>query len=104
MTDEIRKVLTLVDEMEAERKLTRQVPHYYKRNGRMVRRSYDDTIETERFITLFHRTEGGIRGNRCFTCDSCGKSFDYFDIAWWCSSDEYTVCDECAEQEYGEDL
>lgn len=104
MTAEIRKVFALVDEMEEEKKKTKRVPHYYKRNGQMLRRSYDDTIETDRYRELFYSAEGGIRDNKCFTCEECGDKVDFFSVGWWACADGHCVCSCCVEEAYGDDL
>lgn len=106
MTKEQMKVMALVEEMNAEEKKTQYVPHYYKRNGKMMRRSYDDIVYTERYRELFFGN-GGIRGVKVFKCHACGKMVDYFGLETWCC-DFYVpngcLCAECYEEEMGEDL
>ena len=106
MTNEMKKVLVLVEEMREEQKKTVRVPHYYKRNGKMLRRSYDDTVETERFSELFHGN-GGIRGVKVFKCCECGEMVDYFELeSWICDFDheDGCICSLCYEEEMGDDL
>ena len=106
MTNEQMKVLELVDEMDEEEKKTVRVPHYYKRNGKMLRRSYDDTIETERYRELFYG-KGGIRGVKVFRCYKCGEMVDYFDLEHWCcdfDDENGCICSLCYEEELGDDL
>lgn len=106
MTNEMKKVLVLVEEMREEQKKTVRVPHYYKRNGKMLRRSYDDTVETERFRELFYGN-GGIRGVKVFRCNECGEMVDYFELETWCCRFDHKdgcICSMCYEEEMGDDL
>lgn len=105
MTKEQMKVMALVEEMKAEEKKTQYVPHYYKRNGKMMRRSYDDTVYTERYKELFFGN-GGIRGVKVFKCAECGEMVDYFELESWCCDFENGsfICAECYENDMGEDL
>lgn len=105
MKKEIMKVLELVKEMKSEAEKTEHVPHYYKRNGKMMRRSYDDIVYTERYRELFYGN-GGIRGVKVFKCEECGKMKDYFELESWCcdfNRGEY-LCSCCYEEEMGDDL
>ena len=100
----IEMILALVDEMAEEKKKTEKVPVYYKRNGKMVRRSYDDDKYTERYKELFFGD--AIRSHKVFKCECCGKMVDYFSMERWvCDFDkgEY-LCSGCYEEEMGEDL
>lgn len=97
MTKEMEKVMALVEEMKEEEKKTQKVPHYYKRNGKLLRRSYDDIIQTERYKELFYGN-GGIRGVKVFGCAVCGDYVDYFDYT------EEGWCVECYERMMGDDL
>lgn len=101
---EMMKVMELVDEMYEEAKKTEHVPHYYKRNGKMIRRSYDDTVYTERYKELFFGSV--IRSKKVFRCAQCKQMVDYFSLeSWACdfSTDDY-ICADCYESEMGEDL
>lgn len=105
MKNEIKKVLELVKEMESESKKVKIVPHYYKRNGKMVERSYPDRVNTDRYNELFHG-EGGIRGVKVFKCHTCGEMVDYFELETWTCDfkrGEY-LCSCCYEEEMGDDL
>ena len=104
MTTEIKNILNLVAEMEEEEKKTVRVPHYYKRNGKMLRRSYDDIVHTDRYNELFYGS--AIRAQKVFRCEECGRLVNYFDLeSWDCDfeNDEY-ICADCYESELGEDL
>lgn len=104
MKAEVKKVLGLVAEMHEEEKKTVRVPHYYKRNGKMVRRSYDDEVKTERYKELFHGS--AIRGEKVFCCEACKEKVDYFSLETWCCDFEKGkyICSDCYESEMGEDL
>jgi len=107
MTNEQRKVLELVEEMRTEEKKTQYVPHYYKRNGKMLRRHYDDEIETERYKELFYSEHGGIRGVKVFKCSKCGELVDFFNLeTWLCdfNDEDGCICSDCYEEEMGDDL
>lgn len=105
VTKEMKKVFALVDEMNEERKKRVRVPVYYKRHGQMIRRNYDDTVDTERYNLLFYKKEGGIRENRCFTCQNCGCKCDYFEIAWWLYEDHNEmICTDCEAIAFGDDI
>ena len=51
------EVMAMVAEAKVEEKKTKVVPHYYKRNGVMKKRSYGDTVYTERYKELFFDNE-----------------------------------------------
>ena len=107
MTNEMAKVLALVEEMKEEKSKGHWVPKYYKRNGKMVRRSYDERVETERYTELFHSEKGGIRGVKVFKCHACGEMVDYFALENWCcdfSREDGCLCSTCYEEEMGDDL
>lgn len=107
MTTEQIKVLELVKEMEAEEAKREYIPHYYKRNGQILRRSYDDRKDTPRYKELFHSEAGGIRGNKVFRCAECGEMVDYFDLESWCcdfEEEDGLVCSCCYEDGMGWDL
>ena len=99
------KVMELVEEMKVEKSKEQRVAKYYKRHGQMIRRSYDDCVETERYRELFHG-EGGIRNVRVFKCHRCGEMVDYFDLETWCCDfhkDDF-LCSCCYEEAMGEEL
>ena len=107
MTTAMKKVLDLVAEMNNEKAKTEYVPVYYKRNGKMIRRSYDDTKYTTRYTELFFSTQGGIRENKIFRCSCCGEYVDYFSLeTWLCDFEDENgcICDSCYENEMGDDL
>jgi len=99
-----KMVRALVNEMLEEKKKAVNVPHYYKRNGKLLRRSYDDTVYTERYKELFYGQE--IRSKKIFKCCKCGCLKDYFSLeTWQCDfEDNKIICADCYESEMGEDL
>ncbi len=104
MNTEMMKVMELVAEMKEEEKKTVHVPHYYKRGGKMMRRSYDDTVYTARYKELFFGS--AIREKKVFRCEECGRMVNYFSLESWCcdfENGEY-ICSDCYESEMGEDL
>lgn len=106
----VQEVKALVIEMEAERKKTKYVPHYYKRNGKILERSYPDRIQTARYEELFYdREKKLLRGEvgKIFKCCECGKMCGYFDLECWSVDElngEELLCSECYENDMGEDL
>lgn len=102
-------VLNLVAEMETEEAKTQYIPHYYKRNGKMIKRSYPDVIYTARYEELFFDNEEKLLRSddaKIFRCECCGEMVGYFDLEKWvCNfdTDSYT-CSCCYEEEMGEDL
>jgi hypothetical protein len=48
------EVMEMVEEAHKEEKKTIHVPHYYKRNGKILKRNYDDTVYTARYEELFY--------------------------------------------------
>lgn len=100
------EIMELVNEYKTEDKKTYTVPHFYKRNGKMVERSYPDYIKTDRFKELFYNDESPLRSAKIFTCECCKEKVAYFDLeAWTCDfeTDEY-ICSECYENVMGDDL
>lgn len=87
MTKEM--INAMVAEMYEEEKKTVKVPVYFKRNGKMVRRSWDERKETARYQELRHF----LATERVCKCEVCGKMVTYFDL---CEG----ACEDC----YGEDL
>ena len=104
MTTEVKMVLELVAELHEEEKKTERRPHYYKRNGKIVERSYPDYIYTDRYNELFHGS--AIRRHNIFKCCECGKMVHYFKLESWCCDfeEEDYICSSCYEEEMGEDL
>ena len=102
MTIEI--VLTLVDELEEEKKKTVRVPHYYKYRGEMKRRFLDDFVYTDRYhelMKLICSEEAKV-----FKCEECGEMCGWFDLETWCCDFEEGdfVCSFCYEEGMGDDL
>ena len=103
------KVLKMVEEFYVEKEKTEYVPVYYKRNGAMIRRSYDKPKYTKRYEELFYDEDKKFLRSKeaqIFECECCGKMVGYWDLeAWVCDfeEDEYT-CSLCYEDEMGEDL
>lgn len=105
------EVMEMVAEAHKEEKKTIHVPHYYKRNGKILKRNYDDTIYTARYEELFYdRKKETLRSEaaRIFKCEECGKMFGYWDLEEWCCNfDEkngHYLCMICYEDGMGEDL
>lgn len=98
------QVLNMVKEYEAEKKNVQRVPHYYKRNGKMVERSYPDYVYTNRYHELFVLLSSDE--SKVFQCRDCGEFVNYFSLESWCcdfENDSY-LCDCCYEESQGEDL
>lgn len=100
----VEQVMALVDEYEMECKKTKCVPHYYKRKGKMVERSYPDIIYTERREELYKI----LRSDECkvFQCSKCGAWVSYFGLESWCCDFEEGefICSGCFAEEMGDDL
>ena len=96
------KVLALVKDFETEEKNVRIVPHFYKRNGKMIERSYPDRFYSDRYYALMHEIENA----KVFKCADCGEMVSYFDLETWCCDFENGryLCSSCYEEEMGEDL
>lgn len=101
----MEQVMALVAEYKMEYNKTQRVPHYYMRNGRLVKRPYPDIIYTKRYDELFHDI---LRRDECkiFQCSECGEWFGYFDLESWCCDfeNEKYICPECYEIEMDDDL
>lgn len=100
------EILALVKELKDEKAKTQTVPHYYKRNGKMVERSYPDYIYTERYEFLAYSDNSPLNSAKIFKCEDCGKMVTYHDLeTWTCDfdTDEY-LCSLCYESAMGEDL
>lgn len=100
----INEVMAVVEAYEVERKNVKKVPHYYKRNGKMIERSYPDYVYSDRYYELdkILRSEEA----RVFKCAECGRMVTFFDLEVWdCDfeEDEY-ICSLCYEDIMGEDL
>lgn len=100
----IKEVLAMVEELEKESKKTVAIPHYYKRNGKMLRRSYDDYVETERYKELWKMLHS--EETKVFECSECGEMCGYFDLETWVCDFEkgYYECAMCYEDYMGDDL
>lgn len=100
----IKEVMDLVKEYKEEEKKTKRVPHYYKRNGQWLERSYPDYIYTDRYREL-NRLLRSPKA-RVFKCADCGKMVGYFDLEnWMCRvEDGYFLCSMCYEEGMGDDL
>lgn len=99
------KILAFAEEFDREEEKTQRVPHYYKRNGKILERSYPDYIYTDRYKFLFHSDESPLN-QPFFLCSGCGKKVSYWRLERWCcdfNKDRY-VCSYCYEEEMGEDL
>lgn len=96
------EVMELVKEYYEEEKKTVSVPHYYKRNGKMLRRSYDDYIETKRYNELWNilRSEEA----KVFKCTDCGRMVGYFELELWMCDFENNVYICCYDDAMGDDL
>ena len=97
-------VMALVDEYYEEEKKTVRVPHYYKRNGEIKRRSYDDLVETPRYkeLSKLLRSEEA----KIFKCAYCGEMCSWFELeSWICDFDKgQYACSLCYEESMGDDL
>lgn len=109
----LSEVMAMVEECKQEEEKTKYIPHYYKRNGEMLRRRYDDVVYTKRYEELFfdeeHKT---LRSNeaKIFKCEECKEYVGYWDLEDWCCSfsenpkKAYYICSCCYENGMGEDL
>lgn len=100
----INKVLELVKEYEAERRAVKKVPHYYKRNGKMIERSYPDYIYSDRYYELGNILDSDEA--KVFKCSDCGEMVTWFDLeSWTCDFEKgIYLCSCCYEEAMGEDL
>ena len=98
------EVKALVKEYEAEREAVKIVPHYYKRKGQLIERSYPDYIYSDHYYEL--RKILNSEEAKVFKCEYCGEYYGYFDLEnWVCDWEkDLYLCGECYESEYGEDL
>lgn len=107
MTDDMARVLNRVRWMKLEHAKGYIKDVYYKRGGKMVKRSYGERVDTYLYNKLCFSEDGGIRGKKVFKCHHCGKMVDYFGLESWCC-DFYVpngcVCSDCYNNEMGEDL
>lgn len=99
-------ILKLAEEMETERAKTKEMPHYYKRNGKILERSYPDYIETERYKFLFYSDESPLSTEKIFKSSVSGKMLAYLDLERWCCDfeEDYYISSWEYEDEMGEDL
>ena len=90
-------ILTMVAELNEEEKKTVRVPHYYKHNGEMKRRSYDETVHTERYNELMKQ----IGEAEVFQCACCGEMCSWFDLEEDCCDFENGkyFCSRCYDEE-----
>lgn len=98
------EVIELIKEFQAESKKVTYEPVYYKRKGKLIRRSYDNIVHTARYHEL--RKVLSSEETRVFKCEDCGKIYGYFELeSWICDfeNDNYTCC-YCYEDSMGEDL
>jgi hypothetical protein len=100
------EILALVAEMKAEEKKTQKVPHYYKRNGKMLERSYPDYIYTERYKELAYSATSPLYTEKAFVDAETGKAYTYMELeAWACDFEEDSyISSEEYEEEMGDDL
>ena len=107
MTNEMMKVLNKVELMKVEEKKSYWKDVYYKRGGKMVKRSYGERVDTDLYKKLLHSEQSGIRGVKVFKCSECGEMVDYFSLeAWRCDfhDPDGCICAICYEESMGEDL
>lgn len=98
----IENVLELVKEFYTEKEKVQKVPHYYKRKGVMIERSYPDYVYSERYYELLHVLSS--EEAKIFKCSNCGEYFTYFELEHWiCKKDNY-ICSCCYEDAMGDDL
>ena len=100
----INEVMAMVKEYDAERIAVKKVPHYYKRNGKMIERPYPDYVYSDRYHELSKILDSDEA--RVFKCSECGEMVTYFELETWiCDVEEgeYT-CSCCYEDCMGEDL
>ena len=99
------EILALAAELHEEEKKTKKVPHYYKRKGQMVERSYPDYIYTARYQELIDYTSP-LHTEKIFRSVISGELLAYFDLeAWACDFEkDYYISSEEYEEEMGEDL
>ena len=100
------EILALAEEMNAEYHKAVYVPHYYKRNGKMIRRQGDDIIETERYKFLAFSDESPLNNAKIFKLSSNGKMVAYNDLeAWACDFEkDFYLTSEEWEENMGEDV
>lgn len=100
------EILALIEEMNAEEKKTVKVPHYYKRNGKMLERSYPDYIYTARYEELRYNPTSPLRTEKVFVDAETHKAYAYFELERWvCDFEEdHYISSEEYEDEMGDDL
>lgn len=101
------EVFALIEERKAEESKTVKLPHYYKRNGKMLLRSYPDYVYTDRYkeVNAILRSESA----KIFRCVECEMMVNYDDLEHWLIKDEKSdnakyLCSCCYEEMMGEDL
>ena len=100
------EILALAKTMEDEKKKTVKVPHYYKRNGKMVERSYPDYVETDLYKFLAYSKESPLKTEKIFKSSISGKMLSYYELEKWVCDFEkdYYESSEEYEDRMGEDL
>jgi hypothetical protein len=99
-------ILTLAEELKIEKKKTITKPHYYKRGGKMVERSYPDVIYTDRYKELFFNEESPLRSAKVFKSEPSNTMVAYLDLELWCCDfkADYYISSFDYEEEMGDDL
>ena len=77
-------ILALAEELEAEEKKTQYIPHYYKRNGEWLERSYPDVIHTDRYNWLLCDEESPLNSAKIFKSEPSGEMVAYNELEAWC--------------------
>ena len=98
-------ILELAKEKEIEEKKTIKVPHYYKRNGMILERSYPDYIYTDRYRELT-AYKSPLNTARVFVDKKTKKAYAYNDLEKWIcdfEKDRYVSSEEY-ENYMGDDL
>lgn len=98
-------ILALADEYIREWKKTVAVPHYYKRKGKLLERSYPDYIYTERYKELCSK-DSPLKTAKIFKSSESGEMLSYSDLeVWVCDFDkDYYISSAEYEEEMGDDL
>ena len=101
------EVYALLKEFKVEKAKTVKVPHYYKYRGEMHRRSYDDYIETPRYVEIRHMLFDDNGPTAIYKCSCCGEVKSVGHMEFWEDEEAlsaYGTCSICYEDEMGEDL
>lgn len=99
-------IFALAEELKIEKKKTTTKPHYYKRGGKMVERSYPDIVYTDRYEELFFNEESPLRSAKIFKSEPSNTMVAYLDLELWCCDFEadYYISSLDYEEEMGDDL